>query len=113
DLERVIDNGAARYVQPSVIKIGLTAALHLSRRTIGTNVICAPQVAFVGPGYLASLHLAASQQTEVTLERLYLELAHVPYANTVPVESGWITVPDAPGLGADPEPELTSGQFSH
>ena len=112
DLERVIDTGAARYVQPSVIKMGLTAALQISQRTTDTNVICAPQVAFFGPGYLASLHLAAAQKTEITLERLFLELKHVPYGDTVPVEAGWITVPDAPGLGADPEPELASGQFS-
>ncbi|TCU93716.1 mandelate racemase/muconate lactonizing enzyme family protein [Paracandidimonas soli] len=113
DLERIIDGNAARYVQPSVIKMGLTAALHLSRRSAESQVVCAPQVAFFGPGFLACLHLIAAQQTEVSIERLYLELAHTPYADTVPVDAGWVHVPETPGLGADPEPGLAEGRFSH
>ncbi|HYG44861.1 MAG TPA: mandelate racemase/muconate lactonizing enzyme family protein, partial [Bordetella sp.] len=64
-----------------------------------------------GPGYLASLHLIAAQQVEVSLERLYVELAHVPYARGVPIKEGWVRVPDKPGLGADPEPELAEGLY--
>jgi len=112
DLERVVDNEAAQYVQPSVIKLGLTGAWRIAQKCAGTNVICAPQVAFFGPGYLASLHLIAAQQAEVSLERLYVELAHVPYGRSVPIADGWVTVPDGPGLGADPEAELAEGRFS-
>ena len=111
-LERLIDDEAAQYVQPSVIKIGLTAAWQLSQRCQARTVTCAPQVAFFGPGYLASLHLIAAQQQEVSLERLYVELAHVPYATTVPIENGWVQVPDQPGLGAEPESDLINGLYS-
>jgi L-alanine-DL-glutamate epimerase-like enolase superfamily enzyme len=112
-LGRLVDDRAVRYVQPSVIKLGLTAAWDIATRCRGTPVVCAPQTAFFGPGYLASVHILAAQQAEASLERLYVELAHVPYAHTVPVENGWVHVPDTPGLGADPEPDLAQGRFQH
>ncbi|MDM0058463.1 mandelate racemase/muconate lactonizing enzyme family protein [Variovorax fucosicus] len=111
-LQRMAENATVQYVQPSVIKLGLTAALEVSRACRPGGAICAPQVAFFGPGFLASLHLMAAQQTEVTLERLYVELAHVPYGRTVPIENGWIEVPDRPGLGAEPESELAQGKYA-
>lgn len=112
-LRRMAERSTVQYLQPSVIKLGLTAALDIARTCEGTGVVCAPQVAFFGPGFLASLHLIAAQRTEVSLERLYVELAHVPYGRSVPIERGWLQVPDAPGLGAAPEPELAEGLYSH
>jgi len=110
-LRRMAGRQAVRYVQPSVIKLGLTAAWQISRCCDGTATRCAPQVAFFGPGYLASLHLIAAQDAEVSLERLYVELAHEPYAGSVPIQDGWVQVPDGPGLGAEPEPELAAGRY--
>lgn len=111
-LIELIEQETLRYVQPSVIKLGLTAALQISQRCAGTQVICAPQVAFFGPGYLATIHLLAAQAQEVSLERLYVQLEHTPYGNSVPIENGWVRVPDGPGLGADPETELAQGHYS-
>lgn len=110
-LERIASR-AIDYVQPSVIKLGLTDAWEVSQRCTGTQVTCAPQVAFFGPGYLASLHLLAAQKQEASLERLYLSLAFTPYQSTVPVVDGWVQVPDGPGLGADPDPALIAGHYS-
>lgn len=110
-LQRMIDTQAVDYIQPSVIKLGLTAAWDLARRCEGTPVVCAPQVAFFGPGFLASLHLIAAQAREVSLERLYVALAHVPYGRSVPIENGRLQVPDTPGLGADPEAALAEGRY--
>jgi L-alanine-DL-glutamate epimerase-like enolase superfamily enzyme len=111
-LRRTVERGVVQYVQPSVIKLGLSAALDIARSCEATGTVCAPQVAFFGPGFLASLHLMASQSTEVSIERLYVELAHVPYGATVPIENGWVEVPDRPGLGADPEEALVRGQYA-
>lgn len=111
-LKRMVESETVQYVQPSVIKLGLTAAWDIAQACAGTPVTCAPQVAFFGPGYLASLHLIAAQASEVSLERLYVELAHVPYGRTVPIEHGAVRVPDTPGLGADPEPALAQGDFA-
>jgi L-alanine-DL-glutamate epimerase-like enolase superfamily enzyme len=111
-LKQMIDSESVDYVQPSVIKLGLTAAWELAQHCVGTPVVCAPQVAFFGPGYLASLHLIAAQQTDVALERLYVELAHVPYGQCVPIQNGFVQVPDTPGLGADPETDLAEGRYA-
>ncbi|ALM82727.1 mandelate racemase/muconate lactonizing enzyme family protein [Bordetella sp. N] len=111
-LERMAEDGVVQYVQPSVIKLGLTAAWRIAQRCDDGPATCAPQVAFFGPGYLASLHVIAAQRKEVALERLYVELAHVPYGKSVPIENGWVRIPDTPGLGADPEAELAAGHYS-
>ncbi|MGB6105866.1 MAG: mandelate racemase/muconate lactonizing enzyme family protein [Pusillimonas sp.] len=111
ELTRLVEDRCVHYVQPSVIKLGLSAAWELSLQCRNTPVVCAPQVAFFGPGYLASLHLIAAQEDEVSLERLYVQLAHIPYANTVPIEKGWVDVPDTPGLGADPDTDLATGRY--
>lgn len=112
-LRRMAEQGTAQYLQPSVIKLGLTAALDIARACADSGTVCAPQVAFFGPGFLASLHLIAAQETEVSLERLFVELAHVPYAATVPIENGWLQLPDSPGLGGEPETALAQGQYAH
>jgi L-alanine-DL-glutamate epimerase-like enolase superfamily enzyme len=112
-LHQMIRDVAVDYVQPSVIKLGLTATQAIAKACVGTPVICAPQVAFFGPGYLASLHVLVAQNTEVSLERLYVELGHVPYGQSVPIEQGRVRVPDSPGLGADPEQLLIDGAYAH
>lgn len=112
-LKRMVQARSVQYVQPSIIKLGLSAALDIAQACAGTGVICAPQVAFFGPGFLASLHLMAAQQVEVSMERLYVQLAHVPYADTVPVQNGRLHLPEAPGLGAEPERELVEGRYAH
>jgi L-alanine-DL-glutamate epimerase-like enolase superfamily enzyme len=107
DFARMIAADAVDYVQPSVVKIGgVTALWAIAQRAEAADVACVPHVAFFGPGYLASLHVLAAQRREVALERLVCKLGVTPYARTVPVADGWVEVPQGPGLGADPEPEM-------
>jgi L-alanine-DL-glutamate epimerase-like enolase superfamily enzyme len=107
-----IELNALDYVQPSVIKLGLTDAWAIAKATVGTQVAFAPQVAFFGPGYLAALHMLAATHQQASLERLYVGLQHTPYEESVPIVNGAIVIPDTPGLGSDPEPLLASGAFS-
>jgi len=37
---------------------------------------------------------------------MFADIAWVPYAKTVPDKNGSVDVPDTPGLGADPEPDM-------
>jgi L-alanine-DL-glutamate epimerase-like enolase superfamily enzyme len=103
-----IELRALDFVQPSVIKLGLTDAWEVAQSTWDTPVTFAPQVAFFGPGYLAALHMLAASRTEASLERLYVELQHTPYAQSVPIVDGRVYVPQGAGLGADPEDSLIS-----
>ncbi len=107
DFRKMIDACAVDYVQPSVIKIGgLTALARICEQAEASGAICAPHTAYFGPGYLATLHVLAAKSRVSAIERLYCDLAMVPFERTVPVVEGAMEVPDAPGLGADPEPGL-------
>ena len=52
------------------------------------------------------LHALAAKERETTIERFFADLGFTPYAKTVPVVDGAIEVPEGPGFGAEPEPEL-------
>jgi len=94
------------YVQPSAVKNGITAQWEICRRAEQSGVTCVPHSPYFGPGYLATLHILAAKQKEVALERFFCDLGHMPYGASVPVENGWVQIPDVPGLGPDPDEEL-------
>jgi L-alanine-DL-glutamate epimerase-like enolase superfamily enzyme len=107
DFRKMIEAGAVDYVQPSVIKIGgITTLWGIATAAETDGTTCVPHAPFFGPGYLATLHVLAAKQRESALERFFCDLAHMPYGKTVPIVDGHVEVPDAPGLGADPDPEL-------
>jgi L-alanine-DL-glutamate epimerase-like enolase superfamily enzyme len=106
DFPSMVAAGAADYVQPSATKIGLTALWKAAKAVEDAGATCVPHAPYFGPGFLASLHVLAAKERESALERFFCDLATMPYAATVPIENGWVDVPDAPGLGADPEPAL-------
>jgi L-alanine-DL-glutamate epimerase-like enolase superfamily enzyme len=107
DFKTMIAAGAVDYVQPSAIKIGgITALWKIATESEAAGVTCVPHVPYFGPGYLASVHVLAAKQRESALERFFCDLALMPYAGNVPIADGFVEVPDGPGLGADPEPEL-------
>jgi L-alanine-DL-glutamate epimerase-like enolase superfamily enzyme len=107
DFRKMIEAGAVDYVQPSVIKIGgITALWGIATAAEADGTTCVPHVPFFGPGYLATVHVLAAKQRDSALERFFCDLAHMPYGKTVPIVDGYVEVPDGPGLGADPDPEL-------
>jgi L-alanine-DL-glutamate epimerase-like enolase superfamily enzyme len=104
--------GAADVLQPSAIKSGgVSLLLDVSRACAGTPMRFSPQSAFFGPGFIATLHVLAAHAREVSVERIFCNLTHTPYASSVPFEAGHFILTDSPGLGADPEPELLHGKF--
>ncbi|MDC7784448.1 mandelate racemase/muconate lactonizing enzyme family protein [Rhodoplanes sp. TEM] len=95
------------YVQPSVIKIGgLTPLWRICREAEAAGLTCVPHSPFFGPGYLATIHVLAAKVRAVAIERFYCDLAFDPCGPFVPIVDGHIAVPEAPGLGGDPDPEL-------
>jgi L-alanine-DL-glutamate epimerase-like enolase superfamily enzyme len=94
------------YLQPSAVKNGITAQWEICRTAEQGGATCVPHSPYFGPGYLATLHILAAKQKEVALERFFCDLAHVPYGANVPIENGWVQIPDGPGLGPDPDQEL-------
>ena len=107
DYRKMVAAEATDFVQPSIVKIGgLTNLWQIATEAEAADVTCVPHAFFFGPGYLATLHALAAIRRAAPLERLFADIGFTPYAQTVPVVNGVVEVPEGPGLGADPEPEL-------
>jgi L-alanine-DL-glutamate epimerase-like enolase superfamily enzyme len=107
DFRHLWESGAATYLQPSVIKIGgITETLKVMALADLANAPYVPHCFYHGPGFLASLHLAAAWQGDGAVEFPYFELEGLPYGDHVLPEDGIVAVPTGPGLGFDPEPEF-------
>ncbi len=98
---------AVDYLQPSVTKVGGVSEyrkiLALNR---GPRLSMAPHSPYFGPGYLATLHLAAVDESFVTFEYLYVKPSDWLYRGFPLPQRGQVQVPDGPGLGLDPDPEM-------
>lgn len=100
--------GAVDYAQPSVTKVGgVTEFLKVATLTEAAGVTLMPHSPYFGPGFLATLHLMAARgQPGGMIERYHMDLEASLYGGLIdPVEGGF-KVPDGPGLGRDPDPDV-------
>ncbi len=98
-------------LQPSVTKVGgvseFVAVGHLARLH-GKQL--APHSPYLGPGYLATLQMAAVFPEMDWLEHFSVEPERRIFGDAVwPDARGRVAIPQGPGLGADPDPEVLSG----
>ena len=88
-----------------MVKIGgITPLWRICTETENAGLTCAPHSPFFGPGYLPTVHVLAAKARDSAIERFYCDLAYDPGAGPAPFEHGWVSVPDGPGLGGDPDP---------
>ena len=107
DFRHLFEAGALDIAQPSVTKIGgITEARKIMALAEAFGVRLVPHCAYFGPGYLASLHLNACLPAETEFERLYLDLEASLFAPFTDATNGRVPVPQGPGLGCDPDPEV-------
>ena len=106
DFRNIVTIGKADYVQPSLVKIGITTMARVAAEVERLGAVCTPNAFYLGPAYLAALHCVAVKEKTSPLERMFADFGFTPFAKTVPVIDGAIEVPRGPGLGADPEDEL-------
>jgi L-alanine-DL-glutamate epimerase-like enolase superfamily enzyme len=101
-----IDAPAPTYLQPSVIKVSITEFLKIARAGVAKGHKLAPHSAYLGPGLLATLQLAAALPAYDIIEFFNAPL-EMPLFGQVgrPGPNGRIAIPTGPGLGADPLPE--------
>ncbi len=103
----LIDAGAIDVAQPSVTKVGGVGEM---KRVIalaqahGVEVV--PHSPYFGPGFVATLHIAAALIERPMIEVLWLDMAASPFDPWVRAEGGKVAVPSAPGLGCDPDPAV-------
>jgi D-galactarolactone cycloisomerase len=104
ELAALLRAGAVDICQPSVIKFGGIAAVAeaaVLARAHGIDYV--PHCFYYGPGFLASLHLAAAFAPQAAFEIFFGDLQASPYHDAVRSRHGRIAVPGGPGLGVDPD----------
>ncbi len=103
----LIEAGAVDIVQPSVTKVGgigeMTRVISLAQ---AHGVEVTPHCPYFGPGFIASLHVIAALVERPLVEVLWLDMEANPFDPWVRVTDGRLAVPDGPGLGCDPDPEI-------
>jgi L-alanine-DL-glutamate epimerase-like enolase superfamily enzyme len=108
DFSRLLNAGAVDVVQPSPAKMGGVSALgQVLTLAAGHGTTVVPHTFYHGPGLLAALHvMAAARPPDALIEWRYSPLEARPYGTALLPHRGRLTIPDGPGLGLDPDPEV-------
>ena len=106
-IEEIVRAGATDFLQPSITKVGgFSEFLKISRRNREDwRLPLMPHSPYFGPGYLASLQMAAIDPAYEQFEYLYIEPESWLYREMPLPEKGSIEIPQGPGLGMDPDPD--------
>jgi L-alanine-DL-glutamate epimerase-like enolase superfamily enzyme len=105
--QALFDAQAVQYAQPSVTKVGgVTEFRKVAALAAEHGVQLAPHSPYYGPGALATLHLLAPLAPEARFEYFYLWADASLYGAALAPARGELPVPQGPGLGADPDPEV-------
>jgi D-galactarolactone cycloisomerase len=99
---------AVDYAQPSVTKVGgVTEFLKVAALADAAGVTLMPHSPYFGPGFLATLQLAAARgQPGAMIERYHMDLEASLYGELIDAVNGAFAVPQGPGLGRDPDPDV-------
>lgn len=105
EFNRMIKAGAVTFPQPSVIKVGgITEFMAIAHEASQHALTVMPHSPYLGPGYFATLHLAAVLEREPLLEYLYVRgEADLAAGGTPAPQRGTLAVPTGPGHGFTPD----------
>lgn len=106
DFKSLMDAGAIDIAQPSVIKVGgITEFRRIAALADAYGVKVVPHSPYLGPGFMATLHLAAAMPGNPPIEYLWMETEARLYGDYT-ARKARIPVPQGPGLGCDPDPAV-------
>jgi L-alanine-DL-glutamate epimerase-like enolase superfamily enzyme len=99
--------GAVSHAQPSVIKVGgVTEFLKVAALGEEHGVKIIPHSPYFGPGFLATLQLM-SVRNEGYIEVFYMKRAACLWRGRINADAnGDVAVPQGPGLGYEPDPNV-------
>lgn len=104
---QAVQAGAVDYAQPSVTKIGgITEFRKTAAICEAAGVQVMPHSPYFGPGFLATLHLAAGLANPGLIERFYIRPEAMLYQRWLDPVDGFFAVPDMPGLGPEPDADV-------
>lgn len=110
EFERMLAAEAVDFVQPSPAKMGGISELRKVFPLAAVhNVPVMTHSFYDGPGLLAALHAtAALGDVDSMIEWRWFELEASIYGDGLTPTAGRISVPQGPGLGIDPDPDVIS-----
>ena len=107
EFRKMFEAGAVTYCQPSVTKVGgITEFRKVATLAETHGVSLMAHSPYFGPGWLATLHLLSALPNSGMVERFYLSLEASLYGDLIDPVGGDFRVPDQPGLGPDPDPDV-------
>ena len=107
EFQKMFEAGAVTFGQPSVTKVGgITEFRKIAVLAEIQNVTLMPHSPYFGPGLLATLQLSSALPAESLLERFYVKPEASLYGDFIDPVDGLFRMPDGPGLGLDPDPEV-------
>jgi len=108
DFERLLAAEAVDFVQPSVAKMGGISELSKVFPIAAVrNTTVMPHCFYDGPGLLAVIHATAALGTaDAMIEWRYFDLEAQIYGGGLVPVNGQVSVPQRPGLGIDPDPNV-------
>jgi D-galactarolactone cycloisomerase len=102
EFEKILEQGAASFIQPSVTKVGgISEFNNIIQLSDKYNIPIMPHSAYFGPGFISTLHLASQFKQDTYIERFYLDLYEEFYPEFNKTNDGFYLLPDSPGLGVD------------
>jgi L-alanine-DL-glutamate epimerase-like enolase superfamily enzyme len=106
--QAMFEAGAVTYAQPSVTKVGgVTEMSKIVALAEAHGIAVVPHCPYFGPGLLASLHVLATLPDEALGEFFYYETLEASlYGDAIVPVDGALRVPQGPGLGLDPDPDV-------
>lgn len=105
--KHLFDAGAVDFVQPSPAKMGGVSELRkVFTLAAAYNVIVMPHSFYDGPAFLAGMHVNAALGRGSMVEWRYFDLEARLYGDQATPRNGSIAVPQMPGLGFDPDPQV-------
>lgn len=107
EFKKMFDAQAVSYAQPSVTKVGgVTELMRVATLARAQGVSLMPHSPYFGPGFLATLQIAAALPEESLIERFHMTLEASLYGGLIDPVNGEFSLPDGAGLGAEPDPHV-------
>jgi len=104
EFQHMLEAGAVSYIQPSVSKVGgISEFLKISELSRQFSVPVMPHSPYLGPGFLATMHLLSALHPESLLECIYPDGINSRFYPGLIQRDGMLSPPQAPGLGLDPD----------
>ncbi len=98
---------AVTYPQPSVTKVGgITEAIAVCDLAVRAGKTVMPHSPYFGPGYWATLQLAAARPEMALFEYLYIDMEAIIDESMPRPQKGQLAIPDRPGIGCTPDPKV-------